>query len=191
MGETAAHIMNEFRQSPANHKAVSFIISGDDQGDAKSSSTFVLERPLSLPSISRTLRAAYGLMVRERRRYFRCAVTVPALIRIEGSSEEIPCKTVNVSEGGISVHSPLLIDSYVPEALRFRLPGRSSQMCAETTVRWRSPEGLVGLEFRKLPASQKAELQEWLAQRLEETLPESVAALFRSISPSISSRENS
>jgi hypothetical protein len=43
----------------------------------------------------------------------------------------------------------------------------------------------VGLEFLNLPASQKSELQEWLAQKLEETLPESVAALFRSIAPSI------
>jgi c-di-GMP-binding flagellar brake protein YcgR len=124
-------------------------------------------------------------MVRERRRYFRCPVTVPALIRIKGNPEEVPCDTVNISEGGVSIHSPVLVESSVPQAMRLRLPGRSSQLATETSVRWRSPDGLVGLEFLNLPASQKSELQEWLAQKLEETLPESVAALFRSIAPSI------
>jgi len=185
LGEAASYIMNKFRQSPANHRAISFVITGDDHGDAKTSSTFVLQRPLSAASITRTLRAAYGLMVRERRRYFRCPVTVPALIRIKGNPEEVPCDTVNISEGGVSIHSPVLLESSVPQAMRLRLPGRSSQLATETSVRWRSPDGLVGLEFLNLPASQKSELQEWLAQKLEETLPESVAALFRSIAPSI------
>jgi len=37
------------------------------------------------------------------------------------------------------------------------------------------------LEFQSLAAPLKSELQEWLAHKLEETLPENVAALFRSV----------
>jgi hypothetical protein len=56
-------------------------------------------------------------------------------------------------------------------------------MFVPATVRWRNDGDLVGLEFQGLSPSQKSDLQEWLARRLEETLPESVAALFRSVSP--------
>jgi hypothetical protein len=40
----------------------------------------------------------------------------------------------------------------------------------------------VGLEFQSLASPQRSELQEWLARKLDETLPENVAALFRSVS---------
>jgi hypothetical protein len=185
LGEVGSYILNMFRHSPANRTAVSFVIlPGDDFADGHTlESTFVLERPLSLPSVTRVFRAAYGLMVRERRRYFRCAVTVQAMLRTEYSLEDIPCNTVNISEGGVSVHCPLLLEGHTPSALRFRLPGRSSQFFCETFVRWQSQGDLVGLEFHRLSALQKVELQEWLGKKLEETLPERVAALFRSVSP--------
>jgi len=40
-----------------------------------------LEGPLSPSSVRRTLKAAYGLIVRERLRYFRGAISIPAAIR--------------------------------------------------------------------------------------------------------------
>jgi hypothetical protein len=68
--------------------------------------------------------------------------------------------------------------------VRFSLPGRTSQLFAETKVVWCGQNGLVGLEFQSLAAPLKSELQEWLARKLDETLPENVAALFRSVGQS-------
>jgi DNA-binding response OmpR family regulator len=186
LGDDAALVMQELHRSPANRRAVSFTITPDNKARGlagKAGSMFVLERPLSPAAVSQTLRAAYGLMVRERRRYFRCPVEIPAAIRTQQNMEEISCKTVNISEGGVAVRCHTLLGSHIPRGLRFRLPGQSVQLFAETTERWRLEGGFVGLEFGTLPPPQKSELQEWLAQRLEETLPESIAALFRDIGP--------
>jgi hypothetical protein len=68
--------------------------------------------------------------------------------------------------------------------VRFSLPDRSGQLFAKTRVCWRGHEGLVGLEFQSLASPQKSELQEWLACKLDETLPENVVALFRSVGQS-------
>ena len=70
LGEQA-RLMDEARLSPSNRKAVTFAISGRDaQGTAfRNKTAFVFERPLSAKSIANTLRPAYGLILRERRRY--------------------------------------------------------------------------------------------------------------------------
>jgi c-di-GMP-binding flagellar brake protein YcgR len=130
--------------------------------------------------INQTLRAAFGLVVRERRRYFRCPIEVPALVRSR-QPEDLLCQTVNVSEGGIAIIAPATLNSDSPAFVRFSLPGRQSQIFAETKVCWRTRDGLVGLEFHSLASPEKSELQEWLARKLDETLPANVAALFRGV----------
>src|SRR5277367_374291 len=77
LGETAVLMLEQLRFSPSNRTAVTFAIAASDprpESTAKVDTTFVIQRPLSASSISQTMRAAFGLMVRERRRYFRCPV---------------------------------------------------------------------------------------------------------------------
>jgi DNA-binding NtrC family response regulator len=71
LGKQAGLILDEARLSPSNRKAVTFAINGSDaEGTAfRKKTAFVFERPLSAKSISATLRPAYGLILRERRRY--------------------------------------------------------------------------------------------------------------------------
>jgi hypothetical protein len=186
LGDEATLIMEQVRLSRANRTAVTFTIStgtGAEKSGVRPESTFVLQRPLFAASVNQTLRAAFGLVVRERRRYFRCPIAVPAFIRAR-EPEEFLCQTVNISEGGVAISTRTMPDSAVPAAVRFSLPERSSQLFAETKVCWRGQQGLVGLEFQSLASPQKAELQEWLARKLDETLPESIASLFRSASQS-------
>jgi hypothetical protein len=90
---------------------------------------------------------------------------------------------VNISEGGVALKVSATLDHDSSALVRFSLPGRSNQLFAETTVVW-CEGGLVGLQFESLAAPQKSELQEWLARKLDETLPENVAALFRSVGQS-------
>jgi len=181
LGDEALLIMEQLRLSRANRTAVTFAITtgaGFTSG-AGPDSTFVLQRPLSAASVNQTLRAAYGLVVRERRRYFRCPITVPAFVRAR-EPEEFLCETVNISEGGVAISMRTMPDSTLPAAVRFSLPDRAGQLFAETKVCWRGQGGILGLEFQSLDLPQKSELQEWLARKLDETLPENVAALFRS-----------
>jgi CheY-like chemotaxis protein len=185
LGDGAVLIMEQLRFSRANRTAVTFAITGGDgvTAGAKLDSTFVLPRPLSAASVSQILRAAYGLVVRERRRYFRCPIAVPAFVRAR-QPEEFLCQTVNISEGGVAISTRTMLDPALSTAVRFSLPNHSGQLFAETRVCWCGHEGLVGLEFQSLASPQKSELQEWLARKLDETLPKNVAALFRSVGQS-------
>jgi hypothetical protein len=176
--EDAALVIRRMHLSPANRTAVSFIItvaSGRLPAETRPDSTFVLQRPLSAESISGTFRAAFGMLVRERRRYFRCPVEVTAIIRAE-QAEELRCETINISEGGLAIRVPGLFNQTLAN-VRFSLPGETGLFFAETRVCWRGEDGKIGLEFAAMP--RKAELEDWLSRKLDESLPESVAQLFR------------
>ena len=107
LGDEAVLVLRQLRLSRANRTAVTFAITTGNgaQTSGRPDSTFVLQRPLSSAAINLTLRAAFGLIVRERRRYFRCPVVVPAFLRAR-QPEDLLCQTVNISEGGIAIQVP-------------------------------------------------------------------------------------
>ncbi|MGB8865171.1 MAG: EAL domain-containing protein [Candidatus Sulfotelmatobacter sp.] len=180
LGEQSGHILDEARLSPSNRTAVTFGI-GDNDAKVTSAfrkkSQFVFERPLSAQSIHKTLKPAYGLILRERRRYFRYPVSIPVIIRSE-SIQEVWCNSVNISGGGmaLSTQVPLLPGESV--RVQFTLPDHTVPFFAESTICW-SKTGRLGVRFVSISDEQKSELQVWLSQKLEETLPEFVAEQFR------------
>jgi hypothetical protein len=185
LGEEALLVLRQLRFARANRTAVTFAITEGSgaEDSARPDSTFVLSRPLSAASINQTLRVAFGLVVRERRRYFRCPLAIPAFLRVR-EPDDMLCQTVNISEGGLAIDAPAPLDSDCDALVRFILPDRANQLFAETKVVWRGHGGLVGLQFQFLAPPQKSELQEWLARKLDETLPPNVSALFRGVGQS-------
>jgi ActR/RegA family two-component response regulator len=182
LGGEAKSVLGKVRLSPANRTAVIFAISASDAetaGAFKDGSNFVLQRPLSPATIDRSLKVAYGLIVRERRRYFRCPVEMVAAIYSPGMPA-VHGRTLNISEGGVAVNTSLVLKPGVQVKVQFTLPDRTVQFDAESTVCW-SKEGYLGFQFKPLPSQLASELQEWLSHRLEETIPESVADKFRSV----------
>jgi ActR/RegA family two-component response regulator len=182
LGDQAKAVLEKIRLAPANRTAVLFSISDGDAETAvafKAGSNFVLRRPLSRASIDRSLKVAYGLIVRERRRYFRCPVEIPAAIYSPGTPA-VHGKTLNISEGGVAINTSLSLKPGVQVKVQFTLPDRELNFEAESTVCW-SKEGYLGFQFTSLSPQRTSELQEWLSRRLEESLPESVADKFRSL----------
>ncbi|MGB0109585.1 MAG: hypothetical protein WBP52_13905, partial [Terriglobales bacterium] len=75
--------LEHVRASASNRTAVIFTLTSSSQETAhalKAGSSFVLQRPLTSESIGRTLKVAYGSIMRERRRYFRYPVVVPVVL---------------------------------------------------------------------------------------------------------------
>jgi ActR/RegA family two-component response regulator len=181
LGELAQSILETVRASRSNRTVVLFTVSGSVEGSAvafKAGSSFVLERPLSAASINRTLKAAYGLIVRERRRYFRCPIVSAA--SIQGPDlKNFPCETINVSEGGMAVSMLAPLQAGLQVKVRFELPDRAFKFDVQSYVCWSDGKGKMGLQFVSPWEEGKSELQEWLSQKLEESLPESVAEKFR------------
>lgn len=182
VGDRANTVVEKVRLSRANRTAVIFAISDSDAETAvafKAGANFVLQRPLSPITVDRNLKIAYGLIVRERRRYFRCPVEIPA--KISGPAEpEIHGQTLNISEGGIAINVPVLLGTGIKVQIEFTLPGRAAKFAAEAAVCW-SKDNYLGLQFVSLSPNLASELQEWLARRLEQSLPPSVADKFRKI----------
>ena len=61
----------------------------------------------------------------------------------------------------------------------YTLPGQHVRFTVESEVCWYDQKGRAGLRSRLIPSKQKSALQEWLAAKIEEDLPESVALQFR------------
>ena len=180
LGAQSGYILDEARLSPSNRTAVTFGI-GDNDAEVTSAfrkkSQFVFERPLSAESIRKTLKPAYGLILRERRRYFRHPVSIPVTIQRE-NRDEVRCASVNISEGGMAVCTEVLLLPGEKVQVQFTLPNHEALFLAQSTICW-AKRGYFGIRFLSVSEELKSHLQTWLSEKLEETLPEFVAKQFR------------
>jgi PilZ domain len=176
--DRANEVLEQVRLSQSNRTVVTFAIT-DPQKPAglKIQPHFAIEKPLSASSVGRTIKAAFGLIVRERRRSFRCPVTIPAVILTNG--KEANCRLVNISEGGMAITETPSLQPGEHVRVLFTLPGQRNRFTIESEVCWYDEKGRAGIRWLLISAEQRAVLQEWLAAKLEEDLPEAVASQFR------------
>jgi CheY-like chemotaxis protein len=179
LGEQCGLILDAVHLSPSNRTAVTFAISsGDAEYTAfRKKSEFVFERPLSAKSIRRTLQPAYGLILRERRRYFRCPVAISVVI-LRGTMPEVRCHSVNISEGGMAVSTFVPLSPGEEVQVRFTLPGNKEPFLAESRICWLKT-GHLGVRFVSFSQEHKSELRNWLSRKLEDALPKFVARQFQ------------
>jgi PilZ domain len=180
LGEQSGMILDEVHLSSSNRTAVTFGIGDNDAAGTaafRKKSQFVFERPLSAQSIHQTLRPAYGLILRERRRYFRYPVAIPVIVQRE-SKREVRCNSVNISGGGMALSTQVPLVPGENVRVRFTLPDHEEPMLAESTICWSKTDHL-GVRFVSVSDDHKSELQAWLSQKLEQILPEFVADQFR------------
>ncbi|MBV8053116.1 MAG: PilZ domain-containing protein [Acidobacteriaceae bacterium] len=178
--ESQVPVLQRIRASASNRTAVTFALTNDRESTARALTDgfgFVLERPLTPDAISHTLRVAYGMIVRERRRYFRCPVSVPVLFSRKAAAESFG-RTVNVSESGMALRTATRLEPGWEGSTRFTLPDLLHEMMADCRVCWSRENGEAGLSFLFLPSNLASELQAWLTEKLEKQLPESVAEKF-------------
>src|ERR1700723_2742116 len=133
LGEQCGLILDEVQGSSANRTAVTFAISGSDaEATALRKRTgFVFGRPLSPQSIRNTLKPAYGLILRERRRYFRCPLSSPVTI-LRRNMTEVHCRCVNISEGGMALSTPVPLNLGDEAQIQFILPGCKAPFAIES-----------------------------------------------------------
>ncbi len=180
-GNMPALIVDAVHLSPSNGTAATFVITDSDaQSTAfRKRSDFVFERPLSAKSIERTLKPAYGLILRERRRYFRCPLSIPVVI-LRRSQPDVRFSRVNVSEGGMALSTIVPLSQGEEVHVQFTLPGQEVPFLADSTICWLKT-GHIGLRFVSLSQEHKSELEGWLSRKLEEMFPEFVAGQVRKV----------
>ena len=182
LGYNAMRLLQHVHNSPSNRTAVTFAItsSREEAGLAlQRGAHFLLERPLDAESLSNTVRAAYGSILRERRRYFRYPITVPVLLR-PSSSPQIPGQMMNISERGLAVKTLVALKAGSEATVQFVLPDLTAPITAEAKVCWSDEQGHAGFQFVALSFEANARLTAWLAKRLEEQLPRKISEEFGS-----------
>jgi ActR/RegA family two-component response regulator len=182
LGEQSGLILDEVHLSSSNRTAVTFGIGDNDAAGTaafRKKSQFVFERPLSAQSIHKTIRPAYSLILRERRRYFRYPVSIPVIIQRE-SKREVRCNSVNISGGGMALSTQVPLVPGENVRVRFTLSDQEAPVLAESTICW-SKTGHLGVRFVSVSEEHNSELQGWLSQKLEQVLPEFVADQFRKV----------
>jgi ActR/RegA family two-component response regulator len=173
-------ILDLVRESTMNRTAVTFAIGGSDAGVTaafRKRVVFVFERPVPTQSIRRTLRSAYGLILREQRRYFRCPIAIPITILRRGMLE-VRCYSVNISEGGMAVSTSVPLGAGEDVRTQFTLPDNKTLWMAESRICWWKA-GRLGIRFVSLSEEQTSELQSWLSKKQQAILPEFVARTFQ------------
>lgn len=163
-------VLEGLRATPSNKNSVTFAIVNGKRTTTQEAFgmgvNFVLHKPLSTLNASRCFNAALNFMLRERRRYFRHPVKMPA--RLVLGEKEIKAESTNISEGGIALRLHQALPKNATPRLQFTLPGGSTSLEVETEVAWADLKGYVGLRFLNVPAGTQQMLENWIADHLEQ-----------------------
>ena len=124
---------------------------------------FVLYRPLTSERTRISLRAARGLMRRERRRAPRTPVHATANIAYPGAPE-LNTVLTDLSDGGTSFHTANRLPSASKVYFEFALPGQQRLVRLSGEVAWQDSSGRTGIRFLDVPQASRRLMQTWLQQ---------------------------
>ena len=164
----AIDFMMQLRQLPMTRNVIIFAIIDDMpltvafQGGAN----FVLEKPLSLERVMKSFRAAQGLIMRERRRYYRYPVDLLAFLEWGNNREAVA--VTNLSEGGMALKVSSALVPGLALKWKLDLPENKGSIEGKGEVSWADIHGHVGLRFVHVPVVYKTRLEEWLGERAQE-----------------------
>jgi len=147
--------------------AVPLVIMGGPKGAQNLDDTgalFAFEKPVSVEEAVRTLSAARNLILDGRLRYHRAGLEVPVSVNCRGR-KLAEAHLVNLSQGGMQIHTDDPVEASKPLHVCFALPGGRSTLKARAEIAWRDQCGNLGMRFVKIPARQQRTLQLWLAQQ--------------------------
>jgi DNA-binding response OmpR family regulator len=165
-------VLQQVRKERSNKTSVTFaILNGvtDVRTVFQMGAGFVLQKPITITNALRSFHAAYGLMHRERRRYFRLPVEIPVTLTF-GRSQEIKVTASNLSEGGMAVQGATSLPSEVVR-VQFALPGTDITLSPKAELAWSDASGRGGIRFLELTANAREQLENWLLQKMEQREP--------------------
>lgn len=158
-------MLNAVRRSPSNRNAIAFAVAtnADDQQQAlENGINLLFRRPFDAREIRRILHGAHDLMVRERRRYFRCVAEVPVLLVQMRSGADCKCTTMNLSGTGVALKAPSPLEPGEEIQLILFLQGADIVVRALGTVVWDDKHGKTGVSFKCASPQHQGELDSWL-----------------------------
>jgi CheY-like chemotaxis protein len=126
---------------------------------------FIVYKPVSIERASSSLRAARGLMAREKRAKLRVSLHAPASIAY-GSAENVAATLLDLSEDGLALQSERRLPLRCKVYFQFNLPGGKSAVRLSGDVVWQDSSGRVGIRFLDVPQTSRRTLSEWIKASL-------------------------
>jgi CheY-like chemotaxis protein len=159
----AVELIAQARKTPANQNIVAIaMVSGRNEvhGIFAKGANFMLYKPISRERAAHSMRAACGLMQRERRTRPRIPLQAQTSIAYAGK-EDVPAALVDLSEDGIALRSDSKLPPYCKVYFQFALPGNTSLVRLSGEVMWQDSSGRVGIRFAQVPKSSRRVLNDW------------------------------
>lgn len=166
-------VLKDLRKSPSNRSSIAFAILNGATTTHQAfelGATFVMQKPVTPLSAMRCLSAGLGLMVRERRRYFRYSVELEVILRL-GQNQEIRARTTNVSEGGMAIRATASLERGDTGNLALSLPDGRGTIETKAELVWVDGNGRAGVRFIEMPKNSREELDKWLEEEILRVAP--------------------
>lgn len=169
----AITVMRSVRMTPSNKTSTVFaIVNGitTPTSAIELGANLSLEKPINEGKARHALKTVHGLMLQERRRYYRHEVDMAVTLRFEDkekkSHHEIVGTAVNISEGGMALKMKTSIPwEYRTAVAKFLMPGSQDYVEVDSTIAWADEQGHAGIRFDKIPLP----LREHLAKFFRES----------------------
>ncbi len=168
--------LKDIRKSASNRSSIAFAILNGHTTTHQAfelGATFVMQKPVTALSAMRCLSAGLGLMLRERRRYFRYPVELEATFRF-GQGQEIRARTTNVSEGGLALRAMASLRRGDTGKITLLLPDNRGTIETKAELVWVDGQGRAGIRFLDMTKNCRQLLDQWLEEEIlrVEPLPE-------------------
>jgi CheY-like chemotaxis protein len=129
----------------------------------------IVPKPFTPDLLTKSIRAAYSLIVKDRRAAFRCPIQADALsAKLFGAGGGWPLenvKLINVSQSGMCIQTQEILPKGALLAIQFMLPESKKQVRAKGTVIWNDDSYKAGIKFGDIPVWDRQNLCEWLSVR--------------------------
>jgi CheY-like chemotaxis protein len=165
--QAAIELIAHARKDPAN-KTTLFIAMVNARNQVRDlfskGVNFIVYKPISEERAIGSLRAAKGLLRRERRRNKRIPLHTNVSLSY-GIVENSPATLVDLSQDGIAIQSDSKVPINSKVYLHFSVPGHASHVRLSGEAAWQDASGRVGIRFADVPRTSQHVLKEWLKAR--------------------------
>lgn len=161
--EGTSEFLGELRKDP-NTVPLLIIGSASRRRELKSQdASFIFEKPISVEQAVHKLSAARNLILNGRLRYHRHPIDLNVSLSY-GRGKRVTADLLNLSQGGVAIHTDQAISLPSTIHVSFILPGNNVKLIAEGEIVWRK-EGDAGIRFVNLSGRRTRDLQLWLAKQ--------------------------
>ena len=147
---------------------------------------FIMQKPLTAALFARSLSAAYGPMIHDRRVAFRHPVQIKPrsamLVQEEGNQALHEATILDLSQNGLCIQTQEILPKGVTLQIEFEMPESKALIHVTGRVMWTRASGRTGIEFTQIPAEEHKNLVTWLDSMLPymaDALPRQVPATAR------------